>query len=104
MAAPMASGRWNRAAHPCGFTRISTDGSGGKCFESRRLRLTEIWQLRRVPQRRRPYTIAEFYARSCNLSLLSDKVVPRGSVLFERVKEKNAPAFFGQNALLFITL
>ena len=24
---PISSGRWNRAAHPCGFTRSVNDGS-----------------------------------------------------------------------------
>jgi len=71
--APMGSGRSNRAAHPCGFTRIRTDRSGGKCVESKRLSSTEIWQLMRVPQRRRPCTIRDFTNAVAAQSLLLSK-------------------------------
>ena len=48
---PNSSGRWNSAAHPCGFTRSVRDGSENGCAGSRPERVNGISQLIRVPLR-----------------------------------------------------
>ena len=83
-AAPISSGRPNRAAHPCGFTSTVCDGSENGCAGSRLERVIGISKLIRVPRRRCDLLGAELMLPS-NGSLLGIDPARSASSAFTRL-------------------